>query len=923
MLYVDLCRSTELSQRVDAEVYADIMDVLKAFYGEKIAAHGGTLLQLHGDGLLAMFGFPAAGEEDVRLAVNAALDLHEHVETLHAQLPELAEIKFSLALHSGVHAGLVVVKDGDIYAGSFQLRSEVTNICARLSGAAGDGEILVSEESLGGSTPYFNCGPRQELDLRGVEEPVNVVSVLGRSSLSTRDQARRKRSRLPFVGRHDEQALLNECLHEVRQGGLHVVGVTGAPGVGKSRLIDEFAHELGVDLVVRVAADPPATARPLHPFTVMLEALQNTQSALLESCPERDWESADGIYAFFGAVLARQSLVLVIDDWHWLDDGSRDLVRRLVANREWPLLILFSSRYVEPTDTTLLKSLTELKLDGLSSLEVDQAVKALLPHIDPFIADKIGALCGGNPLFLEELCHSDTIEKLDHAPSRVEHVPQWLYSVVQARVARLSQVDLQIVQTAAVIGKQVPLWLLSRVSDYEAGGDLTALAAADLLFPSEVPDEWRFKHGLTREIVYDLVGLRKRQALHRHIAQALHESGSRQDENLAYHYFGGAMYEEAVPHALGAGDRAMRLPALDVAAVQYRLAVDCLDRGDVTEATYQRVFGLVRKLNNVSMLDPDPEHIAVLKRALDLAKTFDDKRGLALANYWLGTAYYGIGMPREALKYHFRARTLAQEVGHHRLVLETNSTIAQTTAANCDNRVALPLLDKAINAHGPTEEGSADRMSVCYTLGCKAMALGDMGDIDGATRVSDLAVEWLAGSGNPVAANVLAMWVCVRIWGEDWRQAEEGAARLQQLTHKIRNIYLFGMARSLGAYTRWRVSGEQAAAEELVEATGWLESYGKGQFLSLNFGWLTTICCEYDDVPQVRKYAAKAIKRARIGDRFGEAMTYRTLAEVAHRNGWRQPWQAYLDRADHSAEARDSTRDRVLNAACRDALSNL
>ncbi len=923
VLYVDLCRSTELSQRLDAEVYAEVMDELKDFYSRTIASNGGTMLQLHGDGTLAMFGFPAASEEDVRLAVNTALDLHDGIAGVGAKIPELAQIQFPLNLHSGVHAGLVLVQEGDIYAGSFQLRSEVTNICARLSAEADAGEILVDEASLGGSRPYFECSAVREIELKGVEEPVHAVSVFGRSELLTRDQARRKRSRLPFVGRVAEQATLQSCLSEISGGGVQVVGVTGAPGVGKSRLVDEFARGVGEQVLMRASCEPPATARPLQPFAQMLNGLGVEGPFAEEIARFAPFEDAERMFSFFASVMAQRPLVLVIDDWHWIDDGSRHLVQRLSQQPEWPLLIVLSAREIAITDKQLLQPFRHLELDGLSSLEVDQAVKAILPHIDPFIADKIGALCGGNPLFLEELCHSDTVDKLDHAPSRVEHVPQWLYSLVQVRVARLNAIELNIAQTAAVIGRVVPLWLLEQVSDYQADTDLTALSLADLLFPTDTPGEWRFKHGLTREIVYDLVGLRQRQTLHKQIAAAISASGFSQDESLAYHYYGGALYEEAVPFAIAAGDKALQIPALDVAAVQYRLAVDCLDRADVDDARYRRIYALVSKLNQVSMLDPDPEHVATLRRVRDLAQRFDDRQGLATVNYWLGTAHYGLGRPRESLKYHYRARTLAQEVGRKRLVLETDNTIAQATASNCDNRAALALLNKAIAQFDSPSQGTADQLTVSYSLGCKAMVLGDMGYEAAAIAASNTALEMLQGTGHPVEANVRAMWILVRIWFARWQEANAGATELQTLTQKIRNIYLFGMARSLGAYSRWAMNGDAAAADELVEATGWLESHGQGQFMSLNYGWLVQITSRDGDLGLLRRYAARGLWRARLGDHLGEAVIYRVLATTAQQQGWRRPWQAYLARADTSAEARHSDRERSLNAATRELLRSI
>jgi class 3 adenylate cyclase len=172
LLFADLCESTRLAAAMEAEQYAELLDVVRRSYNSCVARHGGQVVRLHGDGLLAMFGYPDAAEDDGRRATQAALDLQASVSA-QALDPSLG-LGPVLNLHSGVHAGQVLVADGDAVRGRFELVGETANLASRLSDAAAAGEVLVSEAALGQAGPEFEAGEREWLTLRGRDQPLAV-----------------------------------------------------------------------------------------------------------------------------------------------------------------------------------------------------------------------------------------------------------------------------------------------------------------------------------------------------------------------------------------------------------------------------------------------------------------------------------------------------------------------------------------------------------------------------------------------------------------------------------------------------------------------------------------------------------------------------------------------------------------------------
>ncbi|MEO7855080.1 MAG: adenylate/guanylate cyclase domain-containing protein, partial [Rubrivivax sp.] len=245
VLFADLTGSTRLSATLEAEHYAALLARLSHAYWTVVARHGGLVVRIQGDGMLAVFGHPEPGEDDGRRATAAALELHEAVRAL--RVDPASGAPGALRLHSGIHAGIVLVGAGDAVRGRLELSGITPNIAARLSAAALPDEVLVSAETLGPDSGLFVIGSRRTLQLEGAPAPLVALSVVAQAAGDNRFEARAKRGLSPFVGREGLLGQMTATLDDVRSGGVRALALVAAAGMGKTRLANQFLDRCQAD----------------------------------------------------------------------------------------------------------------------------------------------------------------------------------------------------------------------------------------------------------------------------------------------------------------------------------------------------------------------------------------------------------------------------------------------------------------------------------------------------------------------------------------------------------------------------------------------------------------------------------------------------------------------------------------------------
>jgi class 3 adenylate cyclase/tetratricopeptide (TPR) repeat protein len=924
LMFADLCESSRLAALVDAEEFAVVLLRLRQAARAVVARHEGLVARIQGDGVLAFFGHPASGENVSRRAVEAAIDLRDAINSLHVAGMRGAAAR--IGLHTGIHAGLVFISEGDIERGRFDLVGHTVNTAARLCSIAQDGEICVSESALGPAAEFFVGEVSRDVEIKGQDERLRVRTITGRAQVQRRFEASSSRGLAGFVGRSTAWQRLDAGWQRALQGRPVCMLVTGQPGLGKTRLIEEFARSniLRRGTVLRGFCESYLGAEPLQPFLQMLRAAGTT--VVVEGGADGGAHTpAATVARWVAARAAHCPVLMVLDDWQWADDASRQTLDR-VLEIEAPLLVLVASRTAAAAAVGA-RPHEVVDLLPLEHVETRNVVGHWLPLLDPFLMSEIHSYAGGIPLFIEELCHAIAAGGQIHAG-----VPQsgtaWISALVESRVARLDAEPAELLRVASVLGASFTEALLTRlVGSCPGDPRLAVLAEQDFLFAADQPGLLRFKHGITRDSVYATVGLADRQRLHARVAALLQEAegGDAAPEVQAYHLSAAGQHGPAAGFAESAGDKAMTANALDRAREQYTSALRDLDALPSLSTNDQtRWCRVAQKLGMACVFDPIsiPDRERLLERAVTLALQLEDGNIQARAEYWLGYSRYAVGRAKSGLPHCQRALRLAEASGDVRLAAQVRATLGQALTAVCRYDEALPLLEEAIvTKRRAAAPGGSTAIGSAFALASKGLLLTDRGAFIEARTCFAEARSLLGASAHPVASSVCGLMGIALLWQGAWDEAIAVAEEGARVAEDSRSRQLLAMGRSIAGYARWVSTGDSAGAYAVHEALRWIETRAGRFMISLLYGWQLEAAAAQGDEKSARRLAARLLLRARDGDHIGEAMGCRAMARLAASRGSPVEADAWLARAERAAAMRGSPHEAANNLLGRAALA--
>jgi adenylate cyclase len=645
VLFADLCGFTSLSERLDPEEVRAFQTALFDALGQAISRCGGFVAKYLGDAVLALFGAPVAHEDDPERALEAALDMMRRAEGLGERWA--ARLGQPVSLHIAVHTGPVVASSlGDGAGATYDVTGDTVNTASRLLGAAAPGTILVAASTHALAGHRFAFEPAGDVKLRGKSEPMVVHRLLG--ALAD-PQSGRGLGALGLggmlVGRQEELARLLAAFERMQRSRAQVVSLVGEAGTGKSRLIAEFMGRLQQEgrlagIAVRRAAcsslgestygvfaalfregygvepgDSLDVAR--HKLSMGLsalgaepdiaEAIAPVLSHLLgvEEARPRDVDPEQlGRQIVLGARLLVERrleqgpLLVIVDDFHWADTASIDLLRSLadhLAERRLMLVVAHRPDMAPPVVSGAEQ--TNIGLDALSTEETGALVDGLFgPLPDPAfvrLRDLIAARAGGNPLFVEEIVRSLVsrgvlVREGDRwicgAGCESVSLPPTLHGLLLSRVDKLSIEAKRTLQAAAVLGISFDEALLHAVAG-DAKAALGRLVEADLVRDSGQGHDgrrYRFTHALVHEVVYENLLVARRSDLHERTARVLENlvgpsPAQLSDlEALGHHWSFTAQRARAARYLVAAGDRARAVYANDDAVRHYERALGTL-----------------------------------------------------------------------------------------------------------------------------------------------------------------------------------------------------------------------------------------------------------------------------------------------------------------------------------------------------------
>jgi class 3 adenylate cyclase/tetratricopeptide (TPR) repeat protein len=699
VLFADLKGSMELLADRDPEEARRLLDPVIEHMMEAVHRYEGTVNQVMGDGIMALFGAPLAHEDHAVRACYAALRMQDTVKR-HAEVVFRSQ-GVLLQIRAGLNSGEVVVRTigSDLHM-DYTAVGQTTHLAARMEQLAAPGTVLLAPAALRLAEGYVEVTSRGPVAVKGLPDPVEVFELTGASAVRSRLQAAAARGFTRFIGRDAEMEQLRRALGQACEASGQLVGVVGGPGLGKSRLFYEFTHShrtqgwrilasgsvsygkassyLPVidllkayfkitdrdshrDIRAKVTGSLLALDRALEPTVAPMLALldvptEDTQWTALDP-QQRRQRTLDGVKRLLLRESQEQPLLVVFEDLHWIDGETQALLEGLVESLPAARLLLLVNYRPEYTHGWGSKTYyTQIRLDALSTESASELLGVLMGRdatVEP-LKSILAGRTGGNPLFLEEtvrglvetgaLAGERGAYRLTQSVETIQ-VPATVQSILAARIDRLSPEDKRVLQAASVIGKDVPFSLLQAISDQngtELQGGLARLQAAEFLYEARLfPDlEYTFKHALTHEVAYGGVLHERRRRLHAHIVDAIETLHSdrlaEHAERLAHHTFRGEEWDKAVRYGRHAAMKAVGRSANQEAKTYLEQALDSLGRLPDSRQTREMAVDLRLDLY-VTLLPLDQLRplLQRLREAEVLAQALEDRERLGWARLHL------------------------------------------------------------------------------------------------------------------------------------------------------------------------------------------------------------------------------------------------------------------------------------------------
>jgi tetratricopeptide (TPR) repeat protein/class 3 adenylate cyclase len=595
------------------------VDLEEAVAGVRAAAvdtvrrSGGLVNQAVGEEIVSLFGIPAGHEDDDVRAVRAALELHARVAAITSAALERQGLR--VAVQTGIDSGSVVaqrLRDGPR---RYVVSGTAAQTAARLAAHAASGDVLVSPECERLVHPFVASEPARAIALDTDASPVVPHRVLGESGAHTRLEATDPSALTPFTGRAAELAQLEKVVAESRSGCGRIAVVVGDAGIGKSRIIHELREHVrgsalrvlqgrcrsfggvstyspivevlrdavgatsGVEAgaIVQSIREIDSALEPFIPFYLHLLSVASEDFPVPRHLQGEHFHVAmlDAVAALLMAAAARVPLLVLLEDWHWADDASREVLHRVseVVDSH-PITVVVTTRPEPGILAELAAKGTVVRLDPLERSAAAILLRALLrtERVSEDLVSRVQERTGGNPFFLEQVAHTlheegalvttrgETVLARDVEGLRL---PATVQAVIRARLDRLDGDAREVLRVASVIGREFERGLLIAAvpSHIDTPQSLERLRAAALIQQVRVVPEpvYRFKHVLTQEVAYGSFLEHQRKTAHGAIGRALEREGAggldEQAEALAHHFGEAESWPEAIDYGRRAAER--------------------------------------------------------------------------------------------------------------------------------------------------------------------------------------------------------------------------------------------------------------------------------------------------------------------------------------------------------------------------------
>jgi class 3 adenylate cyclase/tetratricopeptide (TPR) repeat protein len=584
VMFCDMEGFTSLSEKLGPETIYSLMDQVYEILIHKVHDYEGTVNEMTGDGVMALFGAPIALEDAPQRAIRSAMAIHREMtrfnERMHQEKGEFPPVKMRV----GIHTGPVVVGTlGNDLRVEFKAVGDTVNLASRMEGLAEPGTTYISEGTFKITEGLFRVEALGEKEIKGKEKPLKVYQVIAPSSRRTRFDVSAEGGLTPFVGRQRELDLLLDGFDRSREGRGQAISIISEAGIGKSRLLYEFrkavtnedvtflegrclsysrnvAYHPIVDILkanfeiqdndtdqqVRqkvtsslkiIQVDEPSTL----PYLLELLSVKESGIEKIQMSPEaRKDRTLEALKRITLKGSEARPLIMAVEDLHWMDRSSEDALKELlesISGSRVFLVFTYRPEFVHIWGSRSYHS--QVTLNKLSNRESLAMVSYLLntTNVDKDIEDLTLSKTEGIPFFIEEFIKSlrelKIIEKSNGTfkltkDLKAISIPSTIQDVIMARVDHLPEGAREVLRTGSAIEREFSHELIQKVTglpEQQLLSDLSTLRDSELLYERGIyPNStYIFKHALTREVVYDSILTKKRKQIHAKVARTIEE----------------------------------------------------------------------------------------------------------------------------------------------------------------------------------------------------------------------------------------------------------------------------------------------------------------------------------------------------------------------------------------------------------------
>ncbi len=698
VLFCDLVGSTAIAERLDPEVYHELLEEYLEIALSEVYRVEGIVNQLAGDGFMALFGAPLAHEDAPQRAVRAALAIHGRLAELNEKLRARREI--DLQARIGIHTGPVVVGTvGNDLKMDYTAIGDTTNLASRLQSLAAPGSTLVSEATERLIRGFFTTRPAGPFRVKGKSELIAAHEVVCLKEAASAISVSAARGLTPLVGREEELAQLEACFRRLDGNLAQIVAVVGDAGSGKSRLLYEFRRRLDSCPVTFLEGRCASLSQavPYAPFAAMLrqhfdikpddprdaaldkiaQGLQSLDGGLEDSLPylchllgvpcgdppdlpADEWKRGtfEAVAHLVLAESRRAPVVMIVEDLHWIDESSREMLETAAAMLGTSRVMkIVSHRPDFQTHWRVRAAFTQLRLGRLSDAEATEMIRAIAcDGLPEELERRIRAKAERNPLFIEEMTRglfeegylvSEEGGVRVTRPVEEIRIPDTVQELLAARLDRLGPGAKRVVQVASALGRQFRRAQVEALLEGEGIGvpaELDAIERAGVIHrkTSLSRDEYRFGESLTQEVAYEGLLLRERHRLHGRIGTLLEEDGGDGSPEraalIARHFARSDNRRKAVETLTRAGHEAEKIPSYSTTLRLFREAwataepvLEDPDHGDEVfrRLALQAALGLCRVSFLYGTEDPEMARRAA-EWGMETARAFGDDESFAM-----------------------------------------------------------------------------------------------------------------------------------------------------------------------------------------------------------------------------------------------------------------------------------------------------